>query len=511
MLGRLPVVCAVLRVCDPIHGAIHNFSAEILKLRKDENYQEQCGFSRGVPSRGVFATTYRVMLSNWPRFRECVVPFPDGSGLGVGREITDALLQHLGWDGSIPPLFGANGQVLARLNGDAGDKSGESLKVSAVGSASSNGKEPGESGHRKVYARDWHLYNGAQVNEGQDFLSLLGGLVDLLNLVESGFRSSCGRGRPRSPLGPILFALVCKAYYGLSSRRLNSQLEIAARLGYLRALPSDVFDDHSAVVFNSSGEAVDSLIPGFNTVCYYLRADWMTPILLELVTVSATPVRELETAFAVDGTGWSTHPFERWLDHRLEVETVRHGWVKVHIITGVKTNVVSRAVVSPSAHHDNPYFPELVTSTAQHFKMSKVQADMAYSSRVNHELVRRLGAEFYVPFKSNAAPAAEDGSAWSDALQFFNNFPDAFNDEYHQRSNVESTNSALKRKFPAQLRSKAFSGHVNEILCKIIAYNLGVVGREMRMRGVTPDFPKEVEMLANSIKVLNEEPRPLAA
>ena len=333
----------------------------------------------------------------------------------------------------------------------------------------------------------------------------------LLNLVESRFRSNCGRGRPRFPLGPILFALACKAYYGLSSRRLHSQLELAARLGYLRGLPPDVFDARSDDAFNLPDEAVDSPIPRFNTVCYYLRADWMTPVLLELVTVSATPVRGLETAFAVDGTGWSTHPFERWLDHRLEVETVRHGWVKLHIISGDLTNVISRAVISPSNHHDNPYFRELVTSTAQHFKMSKVQADMAYSSRVNYDLVRRLGAELYVPFKSNTVPVVDDGSAWSDALQFFNNFPDAFNDEYHQRSNVESTNSALKRKFPAQLRSKAFSGHVNEILCKIIAYNLGVVGREMRMRGVVPDFPKEVYMLENSVKALNEEPRALVA
>ena len=421
-------------------------------------------------------------------------------------------MQYLGWEGTIPPLFGANSsEIPARLNGYAGGKSGESLKVSDVGSESSNGKGPGESGQRKIYPRDWHLYNCAQVNEGMDFLSLLGGLVDLLNVVEFRFRPNCGRGRPRFPLGPIIFAFACKAYYGLSSRRLHSQLEMAADQGYLRALPPGFFDADSDVAFNSSDAAVDSPIPRFNTVCYYLRADWMTPILLELVTVSATPVRELETAFAVDGTGWGTHPFERWLDHRLEVETVRHGWVKVHIISGDLTNVISRAVISPSAHHDNPYFPELVTSTAQHFKMGKVQADMAYSSRVNHDLVRGLGAEFYVPFKSNAAPAAEDGAAWSDALEFFNSFPDEFNDEYHQRSNVESTNSALKRKFPAQLRFKEFSGHVNEILCKVISYNLGIVAREMRMRGVVPDFPTEVHMLENSVKALNEEPRALAA
>ena len=231
MFGRLPVVCAVLRICDPIHGSIHNLSAETLKLRKDEEYRKQCGFSGGVPSRSVFETTYQKMLSNWARFRECAVPLHDRSDSPGGHEINDDLLLRLGWLDNIPPLFRANGQVHARLNGAAGDKSRESLEVHVVDSASPNGKESGESGQRRIYGRDWHLYNCAQVHEGMDFLSLLGGLVDLLNLVESRFRSNCGRGRPRFPLGPILFALACKAYYGLSSRRLHSQLEMAAGQG----------------------------------------------------------------------------------------------------------------------------------------------------------------------------------------------------------------------------------------------------------------------------------------
>ena len=29
----------------------------------------------------------------------------------------------------------------------------------------------------------------------------------------------------------------------------------------------------------------------------------------------------------------------------------------------------------------------------------------------------------------------------------------------------------------------------NELLCKLIAYNLVVSAREMRMRGIRPDFP----------------------
>ena len=126
------------------------------------------------------------------RFRSCMLPEGTGPGDGTGQVVMDAALQLLGWNGSIPRLFRADGKVRARsvparLNGDAGDKSRESLVVPAVDSASANGKDAGESVQRKVYLRDWHLYNWAQVNEGQDFLSLLGGLADYMVVRRTRF------------------------------------------------------------------------------------------------------------------------------------------------------------------------------------------------------------------------------------------------------------------------------------------------------------------------------------
>jgi len=43
---------------------------------------------------------------------------------------------------------------------------------------------------------------------------------------------------------------------------------------------------------------------------------------------------------------------------------------------------------------------------------------------------------------------------------------------YHQRSNVESTFSAIKRKVGDSLRSKGDVSMVNEVLCKILAHNI---------------------------------------
>ena len=51
-------------------------------------------------------------------------------------------------------------------------------------------------------------------------------------------------------------------------------------------------------------------------------------------------------------------------------------------------------------------------------------------------------------------------------------------------------NSSLKRLFPAELRTEEFEGYINELLSKLIACDLVVCVREIRMRGIAPDFPR---------------------
>jgi transposase len=59
---------------------------------------------------------------------------------------------------------------------------------------------------------------------------------------------------------------------------------------------------------------------------------------------------------------------------------------------------------------------------------------------------------------------------------------------YHQRSNVESTFSMLKRKFGGSVRSKCFTAQVNEVLCKALCHNLVVLVHAMHELGVEPEF-----------------------
>ena len=59
---------------------------------------------------------------------------------------------------------------------------------------------------------------------------------------------------------------------------------------------------------------------------------------------------------------------------------------------------------------------------------------------------------------------------------------------YGQRSNVETTFSAIKRKFGGAVRSKTFTAQVNEILCKVLCHNLAVLVHARHELGIESAF-----------------------
>ena len=62
---------------------------------------------------------------------------------------------------------------------------------------------------------------------------------------------------------------------------------------------------------------------------------------------------------------------------------------------------------------------------------------------------------------------------------------------YHKRSNVESTFSAIKRKFGPYVVSKNPTAMVNEVYCKVINHNLTCLIQEQEALGIVPVFWKD--------------------
>ena len=308
-----------------------------------------------------------------------------------------------------------------------------------------------------TYTQAWNAYNEAQKAEIKLFDELLKDLVKAIPEPEQTI------GRPRLSIHETLFCAIQKVYSQLSSRRAHGLFQNAKEKGQI---------NHA---------------PYFNAPSAFFNNPETTPILHELVTLSALPVAGLENDFSVDSTGFRTTTFNAYngMKHGQKKE---HQWVKAHLCAGVKTNIVAAVAITDSNGGDSPQFGPLVKKTAEGFTINELSADMAYSSRNNLQLVANEGGKAYIPYRKNATGKSKGSSLWSKMYHYFQLNRDDFMEHYHKRSNIEATNAAIKRKFGETLKSKNPVAQVNELLAKIIAYNLTVVIHEMYENGIQPEF-----------------------
>ena len=312
---------------------------------------------------------------------------------------------------------------------------------------------------RKTYSQDWPAYNAAQTSEKDTFMVLLGDLCAGIAQPEYSF------GRPRLSLADMVYTGATKVYSGFSARRFDCDVREAHRNGHIDAAPS------------------------FNSVNRYIADPALTPIIIDLIERSAAPLSVVESQFAADSSGFSTCRFDRWYDAKWGKEKSQRKWLKAHIVTGVRTNVVASVEITPGNIHDSPVLPRLLDRTAERFTMAEVSADKAYLSDANLRHIEQHGACPYIPFKSNTT--GRGSAMWKRLHAYFTLNETAWKDHYHKRSNVETTFSMVKGKFGDSVRSKSEAGQVNEILLKFLCHNICVLVQEMHEMGVTPSFEPE--------------------
>jgi transposase len=211
-----------------------------------------------------------------------------------------------------------------------------------------------------------------------------------------------------------------------------------------------------------------------------------TEILKALVVETSKPLTAVETDFAVDSSGFTTSRFHRWFDHKYGKVREEHDWVKVHVMVGVKTNVVTAVEIKDRNSNDSPMLPALLESTRTSFQVKEMSADKQYASVDNFNAMEAAGVTPYVAFRSGIT--GRSGGAFTRAFHQFCLYREQYLKNYHKRSNVESTFSAIKRKFGDHVRSKTDRAMVNEALCKIVCHNITVLIHEMRELGINPVF-----------------------
>jgi transposase len=307
------------------------------------------------------------------------------------------------------------------------------------------------------YKQVWSAYNNAQTNEKARFLSLLS---DLCSGIDEPIQTM---GRTRLPMADMIFAAAYKVYSTVSSRRFMTDLKEEYVKGRISKLPT------------------------YNSINHYMDMSELTPYLQALITRSSLPLKSVESAFAVDSSGFSACQYVRWHDEKYGKEQSQRDWVKAHVMCGVKTNIVTSAEISSAHVHDTNFFAPLVNETGKHFDMREISADKAYSNYANLRVVEARGAVPYIDFKSNATDKGKC-EVWNRMYHFYQYNRDAFMQFYHKRSNVESTFSMIKAKFGGYIRSKIPAAQVNEVLCKILCHNLCVLIQSMSELGIEATF-----------------------
>ncbi len=326
---------------------------------------------------------------------------------------------------------------------------------------------------RTTFSQEWRPYNLAQTNEKQRFEQLLYDLCSGINEPEQTF------GRPRVLLADIVFSATLKAYTMVSGRRNTGAIKEAYDKGYV------------------------SKVLHYNTISKYLERERLTEILTNLIEESAIPLKTVELHFAPDSTGFSTGIYRRWSEVKWGAIATNYAnkepsarvrnkeFVKLHIATGVKTNIVTAAKVTKGFASDCKEFEYLIERTNRNFSIRSVFADKAYSSYRNVNLVVMKGGTPYIPFKTNARAHNRSPESWKRMFHLYNYQQAEFMRQYHQRSNVETTMSMIKKKFGDRLRGKVFTAQANELLCKVLCHNICCVIQSIYELGIEASFWQE--------------------
>jgi transposase len=310
---------------------------------------------------------------------------------------------------------------------------------------------------RPTYPQNWPAYNRAQCEEKLRVQLLLRSLCEGIEQPHQRI------GRPRLRLRDAVYGATMKVYGTMSGRRSTTDLRACEAAGHVARAPS------------------------YNTLFKYVEQPGLMPLLKRLVDESSRPLASVERAFAADGTGFATQTYVRWHDYRHGEDRRVQRWVKAHAMVGTLTNVVTAIEVTEGSVNDSPILESLLERTAANgFDMREVSADKAYLSHANLAHIERAGAQPYIPFKSNSG--GQGSAAWERLYHLYALNREDFMKHYHKRSNVESTFSAIKRKFGAGVRSRTVAAQFNEVLLKCLCHNLSMLVHSIHELNIDPRF-----------------------
>lgn len=309
--------------------------------------------------------------------------------------------------------------------------------------------------------RDEALYNLAQENEVFIFFEYLPRVASFVCKNDSLWK---GRGAPPAALYDVLMNLCIKQYFGRSLRRsigLIKTMKIAFKLPF-RLLC-------------------------FKTLDNYLNNPCVRKYLDEIIRYTSNPLKFLEKNFATDKTGERTHTRSSWYMIRCNKTVKKRDHLNVHITVGCELHPVVAFTALVEKGKDNEVFRKHVKNINRDFDAAIHTGDGVYLSRENCTAVEDVGARPRFHLKKGLTKKPKGHPAWKKMLKAAEENPEQYEEEYHVRSNVESTNKAKKQKFGDYVLCKNNTAKEQESELTWCAYNFSVLSRAYYELGIEPD------------------------
>jgi transposase len=310
----------------------------------------------------------------------------------------------------------------------------------------------------------WTSYNKAKTKEKYMFYVLLD---ELCSIIQEPSHAS---GRKPIPLRDLVFCACLKVYSNFSARKISSDMRHAQQAHYIKK------------------------VPHFNSLLTFMNNKIAEDLLMRLITISAMPLRQLETDFAHDSTGFGCRQYEKWMKTRYseildnQNNLLRH-FVRLHASIGTRTNVITAAEVTNSSIGDAPMFEPCAMITAKNFNVERYSMDKAYLSVKNMQIAQSLNFIPFIPFKANSVDHKRDEHGlWNYMFNYFKDHREEFDKFYHRRSNVETTFSQIKVRLGEFLKCRNLQGQKNEVLLKCLCHNICCLVQEIFESGVEIDF-----------------------
>lgn len=180
---------------------------------------------------------------------------------------------------------------------------------------------------------------------------------------------------------------------------------------------------------------------------------------------------------AIDGTGLESTTASRYFVRRCEqtdkkrvCTTYRH-FPKIGVVVDCRSHLVLALVHDRGPSPDVRHFRRALDQAQQRLRLTTLLADAGYDSEASHEYAReRCGVRSLIPAKIGRATSKPPRGRYRRLMK-----SRIHTTRYHQRVQVETTISMLKRLLGSALRAKKDSQQRREAALKAITLNIMIL------------------------------------